>query len=505
MRERAGVWIAHGAGPADRRVVDASDKVAVPPDHPSYQLRRLWLEEPTFSAYYNGFANEGLWPLCHLVDVRPQFRATDWQAYKEVNERFARAVDQEIAEPDTPVFIQDYHLALVAPGSAQAAARRRERRCSGTFRGRTPTASASARGGVRSWQGCSRTISSPSSSSAIAGISCWPSKRSSTRRWNRSRRGCCSPADRPRSWRYRSAWTTTASRRMAADAALADEQARLRQLFGLRADVIGIGVDRLDYTKGIPERLAALDELLVRRPELRGRLTFVQIGVPSRSEVGSYAAIEAEIGRRIADINARHTLPGRPSPIVYHQAPLTIASLVALYRLAHFCIVSSLHDGMNLVAKEFVAARDDEDGVLVLSALAGAAQELQEALIINPYDVAGFADALEAAIDMPARGAARTHARHAPRRRRSERLRVGLRHPGRVGEPVDRAVALFSAPMGGNVRVSATQPIRAENQRRFCPKGRFRGANPVSAVTFLRSRPDCPCAYHDRQLRFIRV
>ena len=116
MRERDGIWIAHGAGSADRRVVDASDKVAVPPDHPSYQLRRLWIEEPTFSAYYNGFANEGLWPLCHLVDVRPQFRASDWQAYQDVNERFARAVDQEITEPETPVFIQDYHLALVAPG-----------------------------------------------------------------------------------------------------------------------------------------------------------------------------------------------------------------------------------------------------------------------------------------------------------------------------------------------------------------------------------------------------
>ena len=151
---------------------------------------------------------------------------------------------------------------------------------------------------------------------------------------------------------------------MAAASGLADEQQRLRRLFGLGADVIGIGVDRLDYTKGIPERLAALEEVLIRRPELRGRLTFVQIGVPSRTEVGSYAAIEAEISQRIADINARHALPGQPRPVVYHQAPLTIASLVALYRMAHFCIVSSLHDGMNLVAKEFVAARDDDDGVL---------------------------------------------------------------------------------------------------------------------------------------------
>jgi trehalose 6-phosphate synthase len=189
---------------------------------------------------------------------------------------------------------------------------------------------------------------------------------------------------------------------IASDPALGLEQERLRRLFDLRADVIGIGVDRLDYTKGIPERLAALDDVLRRRRDLRGRMTFVQIGVPSRSALGSYSAIESEIDQRVAEINARHAVrPGAPPAVAYHKAPLTINSLVALYRMADFCIVSSLHDGMNLVAKEFVASRDDEDGVLVLSALAGAAQELTEALIINPYDADGFADTLIQAIDMP--------------------------------------------------------------------------------------------------------
>jgi len=189
---------------------------------------------------------------------------------------------------------------------------------------------------------------------------------------------------------------------MAADQALANEQQRLRRLFQLEAPFIGIGVDRLDYTKGIPERLAAIDEVVRRRPELRGRLTFVQIGVPSRSALESYSAIESEIDGRVAELNQRHAVPGAPPLVRYHKLPLTISSLVALYRLANFCIVSSLHDGMNLVAKEFVAARDDEDGVLVLSALAGAAHELTDALIINPYDTAGFADALVTALDMPA-------------------------------------------------------------------------------------------------------
>jgi trehalose 6-phosphate synthase len=401
MRERAGIWIAHGAGPADRRVVDASDKVAVPPDHPSYQLRRLWIEEPTFSAYYNGFANEGLWPLCHLVDVRPQFRTADWRAYQEVNERFARAVDQEITEPDTPVFIQDYHLALVAPG----------------VRRRRPAARTALFWHIP-WPYPDRFRICPWRREVLAGLLANDLLAFQLERDRHNfllaiedELGAQVEAESSRVLFEGRATTVVAVpigvdydriQDLAADAALADEQGRLQRGFGLCADVIGIGVDRLDYTKGIPERLAALDELLVRRPDLRGRMTFVQIGVPSRSTVGGYAAVEMEIGRRIADINARHALPGRPLPIVYHQAPLTISSLVALYRLAHFCIVSSLHDGMNLVAKEFVAARDDEDGVLVLSALAGAAQELKEALIINPYDVAGFADALEAAIQMPA-------------------------------------------------------------------------------------------------------
>ena len=172
------------------------------------------------------------------------------------------------------------------------------------------------------------------------------------------------------------------------------------EAFSLRAPILGIGVDRLDYTKGIPERLAALDGILTKRPELRGKLTFVQIGVPSRSELESYSEIEMEIDQLVAKLNARHAVPGLPPPIYYYKTALKLPSLVALYRLAHFCIVSSLHDGMNLVAKEFVAARDDEDGVLVLSSLAGAAQELREALVINPYDVNGFIQALSRAIDM---------------------------------------------------------------------------------------------------------
>jgi trehalose-6-phosphate synthase/Kef-type K+ transport system membrane component KefB len=400
MRERAGVWIAHGGGSADRAVVDAGDKVQVPPEQPSYDLRRLWLPQNEYEGYYGGFANEGLWPLCHLVDVRPAFRSEDWAAYQSVNARFAAAIDDELGADETPVFIQDYHLALVA-------AHLRERR---------PNARTALFWHIP-WPYPDRLRICPWRREILAGLL---ANDLLAFQLDRDRRnfvlaveeelGAESEADGDRI-RFGSRVTTVTSvpigvdydriQGVSASPALGDEQNRLRRDFGLNGAMLGLGVDRLDYTKGIPERLDALDRLFTRRPELRGRLTFIQIGVPSRSALESYNAIEAEIDRKVAAVNSRHAVPGCPPPVYYYKAALTLPSLVALYRLAHFCIVSSLHDGMNLVAKEFVASRDDGDGVLVLSALAGAAQELREAVIINPYDVDDFAAALARAIDMP--------------------------------------------------------------------------------------------------------
>jgi trehalose 6-phosphate synthase len=399
MRERGGIWIAHGAGPADRLVVDAADKVSVPPEHPSYVLRRLWLEEPTFSAYYGGFANEGLWPLCHVVDVRPQFRGDDWAAYQDVNTRFAAAIHAELAASDAPVFIQDYHLALVAPA----------------LRSLRPEARTALFWHIP-WPYPDRLRICPWRRELVAGLL---ANDLIAFQLERDRRNFLMAAEEElhaevelesSRVRFRERATTVVAvpigvdfdriQQFAADPLLQQEQQRLRGVLDLRADIIGLGVDRLDYTKGIPERLDALDTLMARRPDLRGRLTFVQVGVPSRSDLKSYAAIETEIGERIAAINGRYALPGGAPVVSYHTTPLSAFSLVALYRLAQFCIVSSLHDGMNLVAKEFVAARDDEHGVLVLSALAGAAQELEDAVIINPYDRDAFARALARAINM---------------------------------------------------------------------------------------------------------
>ncbi len=399
MRERSGVWIAHGAGPADRLVVDQFDKLMVPPEKPTYSLRRLWLDEPTYSAYYGGFANEGLWPLCHVVDVRPKFRSEDWNAYQDVNARFAAAIHDELGSSNAPVFIQDYHLALVAPA----------------LRAHRPDARTALFWHIP-WPYPDRLRICPWRKEILAGLL---ANDLLAFQLERDRRNFLMAVQEelgaevePEASRVNFAGrhsTVVAVpigvdfdriQSIAADASLPEEQQRLRDLLSLRGDIIGLGVDRLDYTKGIPERLAAIDLLLTRRPELRGRFTFVQIGVPSRSELGSYASVEAEIGHLVAMLNRRHASPGGVPVVCYYTTPLDAFSLVALYRLAHFCVVSSLHDGMNLVAKEFVAARDDEQGVLVLSELAGAAQELEDALIISPYDIEGFADALAAAIDM---------------------------------------------------------------------------------------------------------
>lgn len=400
MRERGGVWIAHGAGPADRLVVDEHDKLLVPPDRPSYSLRRLWLEEPTFSAYYGGFANEGLWPLCHVVDVRPKFRREDWLAYQDINGRFARAIHDELGATDAPVFIQDYHLTLVAPA----------------LRALRPHARTAIFWHIP-WPYPDRLRICPWRREILVGLL---ANDLIAFQLERDRRNFLmavqdelgADVEEEASRVYHDGRHSTVVsvpigvdfdriQALAADPSLAAEQARLRSQFGLTAPFIALGVDRMDYTKGIPERLAALDALMRRRPDLRGRLTFVQIGVPSRSSLGSYAAVEAEIAQRVGELNARHAVPGGAPLVVHSTTALGAFSLAALYRLAHVCVVSSLHDGMNLVAKEFVAARDDEHGALVLSGLAGAAQELQEALIINPYDVDGFASAIGEALDMP--------------------------------------------------------------------------------------------------------
>ena len=397
MCERGGVWVAHGSGDADQAVVDSADRVLVPPDRPTYALRRLWLTPSEVTSYCDGFANEGLWPLCHEAHVRPLFRQADWTHYQSVNRRFAEAIEDELPDLSASVFIQDYHLALVALEV--------RRRCPGVktaFFWHIP------------WPNPDRLRILPWRREILAGLL---ANDLIAFQLERDRRNFVVAVREELGFDVTRNTVRVGNRivvvnvvpigvdydriqKITTDRANADEMERLRQEFSLDTPVIGVGVDRLDYTKGVLERLDAIELLLERRADLRDRLTFVQIGVPSRSKIQSYVDVVAAIDRKVAEINKRFGRNGR-GPVRYRKSSLRIKRLVALYSLADFCVVSSLHDGMNLVAKEFVAAREDLNGVLVLSELAGAAQELHDALIINPYDIEGFTDALEQALDMP--------------------------------------------------------------------------------------------------------
>ena len=398
MRQRGGTWIAYGAGDADLDVVDASDRVGVPPCEPMYQLRRIWLSDEEERRYYGGFCNEGLWPLCHIAHVRPVFRSEDWAEYRAVNARFAQTIASELHDLSTPVFLQDYHLALVA-----AELRRRTPGARTAFFWHIP------------WPNPDMLRVCPWRREILEGLL---ANDLLAFQLERDRRNFISAAREeldasvePGGIRFAGRLTHVAAApigvdfdriaRIASGPALRGEMDRLRRELRIDRPIVGVGVDRLDYTKGIPERLDAIDRLLSTREDLRHRLLFVQVAVPSRSKLESYAAIEQQVDRKVAEINMKYGSGPADGPIRYRKSALKLRRLVALYRLADFCVVSSLHDGMNLVAKEFVASRDDEGGVLVLSELTGAAQELKDAEIINPYDADSFAAALARAIEMP--------------------------------------------------------------------------------------------------------
>ncbi|HWB15137.1 MAG TPA: trehalose-6-phosphate synthase [Vicinamibacterales bacterium] len=396
MRERGGVWIAHGAGSADRDVVDENQSVEVPPDAPAYRLRRLWLTPYQEEHYYAGFSNSALWPLCHQAHVRPVFNDEDWTAYQEVNRLFAEAAAAE-AKPNSSVFLNDYHLALVAK---ELRARRQLR---------------TALFWHIPWPDVDRLRICPWRRELLEGMLSNDLVAFQVPRDQRNFLAAVADeigasvsgdvvyfGDRP--VRVVSIPIGADFDRIStilAEPTLPAEMQTLADSLGLSDHIVGVGVDRLDYTKGIPERVAAIARVLRERPQLVGRFTFLQIGVPSRSDVPGYAEIQEEIEGQIARVNQEFGRRGRACPIIYLKETFQLPQLVALYRIADFCVVSSLHDGMNLVAKEFVAARDDHQGVLILSELAGAAEELSEALIINPYDERGFAAAIERAIEMP--------------------------------------------------------------------------------------------------------
>lgn len=398
MRACSGVWIATGSGDADRDVVDAKDRVAVPPDKPSYQLRRVWLTPEEEAGYYYGFANEGLWPLCHIAHVRPTFRSGDWAHYFAVNRKFAAAVVSE-AKTDNPiVLVQDYHFALLPRMIHDALP---DATVITFWHIPWPNPESFA---ICPWAG---EILSGLLGSSILGfhtqfhcnnfvdtVDRLIEARVDRESFTVSQGGRLTAVHR---YPISIAWPPAEE---IAGKSVADCHREIRQRNGLPATQhIGIGVDRLDYTKGIIERFLAVERLLDLNPKWVGHFTFIQIAAPSRSSIDEYHHHETAVCNLARRINERFAEATPPILLkIEHHEP---AQVYEYYRAAEVCFVSSLHDGMNLVAKEFVAARDDEYGVLVLSQFTGASRELPEALVVNPYDADQCAAALHIALTMP--------------------------------------------------------------------------------------------------------
>ena len=399
MRACSGVWVAHGGGSADRESADRHGRVRVPPDENSYVLRRVWLSPEEERGYYYGFANEGLWPLCHLAHARPTFRTEDWRHYQEVNRKFADAVCEEVEGEDPIVLVQDYHFTLLP-----RLIRKRLPRATVLMFLHIPWPN-SERFGVCPWR---QELLEGMLGAGILGFHTQYHCNNFLDSVDRYLEARLDRAENAVVLRGRQtlvrAYPISVEWPVRWLRDLPPAQECRRQVFaelGLPPNaLLGLGVDRLDYTKGVEERFLAVERLLDRFPEFRGRFTFVQLAAPSRTLIDRYRQLNERVESLAARINARFE-DGPYRPIVLLRAHHEPPAVFRYYRAADVCYVSSLHDGMNLVAKEFGAARDDERGVLVLSEFTGAARELTEALIVNPYDLEQASEALAAALRMP--------------------------------------------------------------------------------------------------------
>jgi trehalose-6-phosphate synthase len=397
-----GTWIAHGSGNADRETVDAKDHLRVPPDRPSYTLRRVWLSAEEEKGYYEGFSNEGVWPLCHIAHTRPVFRPEDWVAYQEVNRRFADAAIEEMESIESPiVLVQDYHFALLPRMIKEA---RPDARVAIFWHIPWPNPEVF---GICPWQRelidgllgadlvgfhiqshCNNFLSTVDR--AVEALTEWD-------RFSVNRQG---HVTRVRPYPI-SVGLQENGHSPQPPRTMQDECAALCNELGISATLLGVGVDRVDYTKGILERFRGIELFFELYPSYQRRFTFVQVGAPSRTNIERYQILLEEVAAEAERINARFQA-GRWKPILFLRRHHSHQEISRFYHAASLCMVTSLHDGMNLVAKEFVASREDNQGVLILSTFAGAALELTDALLVNPYDVQQLAGAIHRAVNMQA-------------------------------------------------------------------------------------------------------
>jgi alpha,alpha-trehalose-phosphate synthase [UDP-forming] len=400
MRACGGVWIAHASGNADRRAADSRGRLQVPPENPQYTLRRVWLTKDQQEGYYNGAANEGLWPLCHMVFTRPIFNPKHWPIYRQVNEIFAQAVIEEAGDEPAFVFIQDYHFGLLP----RILKERNHANLIVAHFWHIPWPNPEA---FQTFPWKEELLDSLLGNDLLGFHLRYHCKnfldcvdrtleaKVDYERFEVTRGGKVTLVRPfPISIDFEHHVATARSEEVE------KEMNRWTLQLGLAGEALGIGIDRIDYTKGIPERLRALDRLLEKHPNWREKVMFVQIGVPSRTHVKAYQSLDDEVDGLVEEINWRWSTDSW-KPIVYLKQQYSPTEMMALHRLARFCMVNSLDDGMNLVSKEFVASRFDEDGVLILSRFTGAARELTDAVLVNPFAIDEMAAALRIALEMP--------------------------------------------------------------------------------------------------------
>ncbi len=394
-----GVWVAHGSGDADLETVDSHDRLRVPPQEPKYTLRRVWLTKEEEEGYYYGFANEGLWPLCHIAHTRPVFRVSDWEHYAKANMKFAKAVLEEMAGTEQPVLlVQDYHFALLPQMVKKA---RPDARVAIFWHIPWPNPETF---GICPWQ---RELLEGLLGADLIGFHIQSHCTNFLQTVDRSlesridwehfavnrekHRTAVKPfpisVDFPTAPRAEPEQNTYL------------ERAAILQESGVEALFLGVGVDRVDYTKGILERFLAIERMMEKYPAYREKFTFAQIGAPSRTHIKRYHDFLADVQAEAERINWRFQT-GKWKPIIFLNRQHSHVEIERYYRAADVCLVTSLHDGMNLVAKEFIAARDDDQGVLILSRFTGAARELRDAVLVNPYDIERTADAIRYALEM---------------------------------------------------------------------------------------------------------
>lgn len=414
LRARGGVWIGWPGLVADAYDRAVDDALAAATDTVGYTLTPVTLTAQQHDAFYLGFSNEIIWPLFHDLQSRCNFDPAYWAVYEQVNRLFAQ-VTAAAMQPQDDVWVQDYHLMNVAQELRTLGSTARLR-----FFLHIP------------FPPVDIFLKLPWRTQIVRSLLAYDVLAFQTRR-DRENFAACVQAVLPEARIDPTADRTTmlvdghattvadvpisidaaALAQLAASDAVTAKAGRLRQAFCDQQLVLG--VDRLDYTKGLPQKLAAFREALTRFPDLQGRITLTQIAVPSRIDIPQYADLKIAIEQMVGEINGQFTQPGWV-PIHYIARSIPVPDLLAYYRAADIALVTPLKDGMNLVAKEYVTCHSG-DGVLILSEFAGAAAQLGgDALLCNPYDVLGTAAAIEHAGRLPS----------AERHARMDRLRRGV-------------------------------------------------------------------------------